>query len=88
MALSGKDVIGLAETGSGKTGAFAIPILQALLDSPQRLFALILTPTRELAIQINEQFQALGVSFGLKCGNDNQIYYYFFTCLLRMHLLV
>lgn len=56
----GKDVIGLAETGSGKTGAFAIPILQALLQNPQRYFALILTPTRELAFQISEQFEALG----------------------------
>jgi superfamily II DNA/RNA helicase len=56
----GKDIIGLAETGSGKTGAFALPILQALLENPQRYFALILTPTRELAFQISEQFEALG----------------------------
>lgn len=61
MALQGKDIIGLAETGSGKTGAFALPILQALLESPQRYFALILTPTRELAFQISEQFEALGM---------------------------
>lgn len=60
MALQGKDIIGLAETGSGKTGAFALPILQALLENPQRYFALILTPTRELAFQISEQFEALG----------------------------
>ncbi|KAI1291699.1 putative ATP-dependent RNA helicase DDX47 [Halotydeus destructor] len=66
VALSGKDVIGLAETGSGKTGAFALPILQALLAKPARLFALILTPTRELAFQINEQFLALGATFDLK----------------------
>ena len=46
LLTSGKDVIGLAETGSGKTGAFALPILQALLENPQRLFALVLTPTR------------------------------------------
>jgi len=56
----GSDIIGLAETGSGKTGAFALPILQALLENPQRYFALILTPTRELAFQIAEQFEALG----------------------------
>lgn len=60
LALQGKDIIGLAETGSGKTGAFALPILEALLDNPQRFFALILTPTRELAFQISEQFEALG----------------------------
>ncbi|XP_052770209.1 probable ATP-dependent RNA helicase DDX47 [Mya arenaria] len=67
VALTGKDVIGLAETGSGKTGAFAIPILQKLLESPQRLFGLILTPTRELAFQISEQFEALGSKIGVKC---------------------
>ena len=65
---SGKDVIGLAETGSGKTGAFALPILQSLLNSPQRLHTLVLTPTRELAFQIAEQFEALGSSIGVKCG--------------------
>ncbi|KAK2716844.1 probable ATP-dependent RNA helicase DDX47 [Artemia franciscana] len=66
VALQGKDVIGLAETGSGKTGAFALPMLQALLDNPQRLFGLILTPTRELAFQIDEQIKALGTSIGVK----------------------
>ncbi len=65
---AGKDVIGLAETGSGKTGAFALPILQSLLASPQRLHTLVLTPTRELAFQISEQFEALGSSIGVKCG--------------------
>lgn len=66
LTLQGKDVIGLAETGSGKTAAFALPILQALLENPQRYFALILTPTRELAFQISEQFDALGSSMGVK----------------------
>ena len=64
VALAGNDVIGLAETGSGKTGAFALPILQQLLVNPQRLFALVLTPTRELAFQISEQFEALGSTIG------------------------
>ena len=68
VALTGKDIIGLAETGSGKTGAFAIPIIQALLKRPSRLFALILTPTRELAYQICEQFMALGAALELKCA--------------------
>lgn len=60
-------MIGLAETGSGKTGAFAIPVIQALLATPQRMFALVLAPTRELAFQIAEQFEALGSTVGLKC---------------------
>lgn len=65
-AFEERDVIGLAETGSGKTGAFAIPIIQRLIDNPQRMYALVLTPTRELAFQIAEQFEALGASVGLK----------------------
>nr|GMC63584.1 DEAD-box ATP-dependent RNA helicase 10-like [Ipomoea batatas] len=67
-ALEGKDIIGLAQTGSGKTGAFAIPILQALIDAPQAFFACVLSPTRELAIQISQQFEALGAGIGVKCA--------------------
>uniref|UniRef100_A0A7S3NKR6 RNA helicase n=1 Tax=Aureoumbra lagunensis TaxID=44058 RepID=A0A7S3NKR6_9STRA len=66
VAMSGRDVIGLAETGSGKTGAFALPILHRLLDAPKRLYALILAPTRELAYQIHESFEALGAGIGLR----------------------
>ena len=65
-ALEGRDVIGLAETGSGKTAAFALPVLQALLKSPMAYFALVVAPTRELAFQISQQFEALGVSIGVK----------------------
>jgi len=64
-SLKGRDIVGLAQTGSGKTGAFAIPIIAALLENPRRLFACVLSPTRELAYQIGEQFNALGVSVGL-----------------------
>lgn len=64
-ALQGRDIIALAETGSGKTGAFAIPIVQQLLDNPQRFFAVVLAPTRELCVQIGEQFQALGSGISL-----------------------
>ncbi|MDD2285300.1 MAG: DEAD/DEAH box helicase [Paludibacter sp.] len=61
VALTGKDLLGIAQTGTGKTAAFAIPIIQRL-DKPQltnrkrEIRALILTPTRELAIQIDECF--------------------------------
>ena len=65
-AFEDRDIIGLAETGSGKTGAFAIPVIQRLIDNPQRMYALVLTPTRELAFQIAEQFEALGSAVGLK----------------------
>ncbi|KAI4131755.1 MAG: hypothetical protein LQ338_001077 [Usnochroma carphineum] len=60
LALSGRDVIGLAETGSGKTAAYALPILQALMAKPQNLFGLVMAPTRELAYQISQAFEALG----------------------------
>lgn len=63
-ALAGKDVLGSAQTGSGKTAAFALPILQQLaaqtLFSPRRTLALVLVPTRELAMQVGEVFKQLG----------------------------
>ncbi|KAI9800488.1 MAG: ribosomal RNA processing protein [Sarcosagium campestre] len=68
LALQGKDMIGLAETGSGKTAAFALPILQALMDRPQSLFGLVLAPTRELACQISEAFEALGSLISVRCA--------------------
>jgi ATP-dependent RNA helicase DDX47/RRP3 len=68
IALQGRDIIGLAETGSGKTAAFALPILSALLEKPQPLFALVLAPTRELAAQIAQSFEALGASISLRCA--------------------
>jgi len=64
--LKGRDMIGLAETGSGKTAAFAIPVIQKLLDNPQQLFACVMSPTRELCVQIAEQFEALGSLIGLR----------------------
>lgn len=68
LALAGRDVIGLAETGSGKTAAFGLPILQALLAKPSPLFALVLAPTRELAYQISQQFEALGSIINVRCA--------------------
>ncbi|GAA6009473.1 hypothetical protein JCM10207_003794 [Rhodosporidiobolus poonsookiae] len=65
-AIQGRDVIGLAQTGSGKTAAFALPILQALWEEPQGGFAVVLAPTRELAYQISDTFTALGSSIGVR----------------------
>ncbi|KAI1738853.1 DEAD-domain-containing protein [Xylaria scruposa] len=65
-ALSGRDIIGLAETGSGKTAAFVLPILQSLLERPSPLYALILAPTRELAQQIGQQVDALGATISVR----------------------
>ena len=68
--LAGKDIFGCAQTGTGKTAAFALPILQ-LLDSkkdpskPRTIKALILAPTRELASQISENFLAYGHNLGI-----------------------
>ncbi len=60
-ALEGRNVLGLAQTGTGKTAAFALPILQRLLRGPKgRVRALVLAPTRELAEQIHEAFRDLG----------------------------
>eukprot|EP00794_Sanderia_malayensis_P019894 gene19894-21837_t len=64
--LKGSDCIACAKTGSGKTAAFALPILQKLSENPFGIFALVLTPTRELAFQISEQFDALGKAMNLK----------------------
>jgi len=70
--LNGRDLLGCAQTGTGKTAAFAIPMLQ-LLTKPyaqkpgqKNIRALILTPTRELAIQIEESFNAYGRHLRLK----------------------
>jgi len=64
--LRGRDCIGGSRTGTGKTVAFAVPILQQWANDPFGIYALVLTPTRELALQIYEQFQALGAPQSLK----------------------
>src|SRR6188474_1172337 len=57
LILAGRDVIGSAQTGTGKTAAFALPILQQLGESTGRTRALILEPTRELAAQVETAFR-------------------------------
>ncbi|KAF4121284.1 ATP-dependent RNA helicase DDX49/DBP8 [Geosmithia morbida] len=64
--LKGRDCIGGSRTGSGKTVAFAVPILQRWAEDPSAIFAVVLTPTRELALQIFEQFKAISSPQSLK----------------------
>jgi ATP-dependent RNA helicase RhlE len=54
LALRGRDIMGLAQTGTGKTAAFTLPIVDRLIGGPRRTRALILTPTRELCLQVEE----------------------------------
>ncbi|MEO6865958.1 MAG: DEAD/DEAH box helicase [Gemmatimonadaceae bacterium] len=66
LALEGRDLIGLAQTGTGKTAAFALPILNQLMGGPHRARALILTPTRELCVQVEENFRKYAEHSALK----------------------
>jgi ATP-dependent RNA helicase RhlE len=72
ILLKGKDLLGVAQTGTGKTAAFGIPILHMLYEriglsqNRRKVKALVVTPTRELAIQIGESFTAYGKYTGLK----------------------
>ncbi|MDB5076498.1 MAG: hypothetical protein JWO42_2677 [Chloroflexi bacterium] len=63
---SGRDVIGLARTGSGKTAGFGIPIIEAIRTNERRVQALIQTPTRELASQVATMLNALGRQSGVR----------------------
>lgn len=75
LLLEGRDAIALAQTGTGKTAAFALPILQNLSPTVKGTQALILAPTRELAIQVAEQFEVLsvhqrGITVAVLCGGQ------------------
>lgn len=75
LLLEGRDAIALAQTGTGKTAAFALPILQNLSPNVKGTQALILAPTRELAIQVADQFEQLsahqkGTSVAVLCGGQ------------------
>ena len=64
VGIEGKDIIGVAQTGTGKTLAFAIPVIQRLSSGKGR--CLVLVPTRELAIQVDETFQKIAPLFGVR----------------------
>ena len=71
LILSGRDILGIAQTGTGKTAAFGLPLLQRLAENrkppmPKSARALILAPTRELAIQISESLKVYGKHYGYK----------------------
>jgi len=59
LIMDGKDIIGQAQTGTGKTAAFAIPIIEKIDATSRALQAVILCPTRELVIQVSEEFRKL-----------------------------
>ena len=66
LALKGSDIIGLAQTGTGKTAAFTLPLVSRLLDGPKRTRALVLTPTRELALQVEESVRKYARGTGIE----------------------
>jgi ATP-dependent RNA helicase RhlE len=71
LLLQGRDMLGIAQTGTGKTAAFALPLLQRMAANrikaaPRCPRALILTPTRELAVQIGDGFKTYGRHLGFK----------------------
>lgn len=63
--LEKRDLLGIAQTGTGKTGAFLIPIIEQLLENKQKNYALVMVPTRELAIQVEEEFQSMAKGLGI-----------------------
>jgi ATP-dependent RNA helicase DeaD len=64
ILLGGKDVVGQAQTGTGKTAAFALPILERIDKKSRAVQSLVLTPTRELAIQVAEAFHTYAKHLG------------------------
>jgi ATP-dependent RNA helicase RhlE len=64
IAIEGKDLVGIAQTGTGKTLAFGIPMLQRLIQIKKR--GLVVLPTRELALQVEESLRAVGKTLGLR----------------------
>lgn len=63
--LGGRDLLGIAQTGTGKTGAFLIPIIEHLLGHKKKSFALVVVPTRELATQVEDEFRSMCKGLGL-----------------------
>jgi len=66
IALTGKDMIGQAQTGTGKTAAFGLPLIHKIAKEEERIVALVMTPTRELAIQVAEEIGKLSRFKGIR----------------------
>lgn len=66
IAKAGTDVIGRAQTGTGKTVAFAIPMVERLVGEAEGVRGLVLTPTRELAVQVAEEINKIGQYAGIR----------------------
>lgn len=66
LAMQGKDVIGQAQTGTGKTAAFGIPMIEKIDKSARKIQGLVVAPTRELAIQVAEEINRLGKFKGIR----------------------
>ncbi|WP_258105088.1 DEAD/DEAH box helicase [Marinoscillum sp. MHG1-6] len=67
-ATQGRDILGIAGTGTGKTAAFLIPIVQQLLENPKTTRALIIIPTRELALQVTEEFDMVAAQLNFRAS--------------------
>ena len=69
LLLEGRDLIGIASTGTGKTAAFLIPLVEQLLTGPSEFTTLIVVPTRELALQVEQELRDLtrGMNFYSSC---------------------
>ena len=66
LLLEGHDIIGQARTGSGKTAAFGLPLLEKVKDAPKGVRGLVLAPTRELAIQVTEALRSYSKAMSLR----------------------
>ncbi|MDH5396605.1 MAG: DEAD/DEAH box helicase [Cyclobacteriaceae bacterium] len=67
--VAGRDMVGIANTGTGKTGSFLIPIIEQLLSTSQPFKSLVVVPTRELALQVEEEFETLAHGLGIFCAS-------------------
>src|SRR5262249_55499598 len=69
-AMAGRNVVATAQTGTGKTLAFVLPLIQSLINQPAKacISAIVLSPTRELAIQIHETFAKLALGTGIRAA--------------------